>query len=386
MAKKTWNNPIDKNTDWGGDASTGNLPVSGAMVQRFIKESLDGKAGVFYYDTANNRYLVFADAETRDAYLADPAQTSLILGTFDAPFNYSAEITLTSPAYNAVFLDSTGNYLDFTFDIKNKQGASTGENVTITYTFIRNATKKQVSEMRRSGESVHFNVDKYLGEGTNTIIIGVTGQTTLAATTVSVTYQVVNLRLTDGMDISKVYNLSDGAQTMEIPFSISGYGTKVVEWYIDGVLQPFVKADDEVVDSETQRTKRISISNLSQGRHSLQIRAYTSVNGESFYTDTLYRDFMVYTATDSKTILAVAVTIPKAYGVLGAGDAVVLYEMMQYIPYTLRFASYSPSNAISTEVTVLLDGEAKASIGSANGKENEVTLVSSKSGNATVSH
>ena len=385
MAKKTWNNPIDKNTDWGGDASTGNLPVSGAMVQRFIKESLDGKAGVFYYDTANNRYLVFADAETRDAYLADPAQTSLILGTFDAPFNYSAEITLTSPAYNAVFLDSTGNYLDFTFDIKNKQGASTGENVTITYTFIRNATKKQVSEMRRSGESVHFNVDKYLGEGTNTIIIGVTGQTTLAATTVSVTYQVVNLRLTDGMDISKVYNLSDGAQTMEIPFSISGYGTKVVEWYIDGVLQPFVKADDEVVDSETQRTKRISISNLSQGRHSLQIRAYTSVNGESFYTDTLYRDFMVYTATDSKTILAVAVTIPKAYGVLGAGDAVVLYEMMQYIPYTLRFASYSPSNAISTEVTVLLDGEAKASIGSANGKENEVTLVSSKSGNATVS-
>ena len=385
MAKKTWNNPIDKNTDWGGDASTGNLPVSGAMVQRFIKESLDGKAGVFYYDTANNRYLVFADAETRDAYLADPAQTSLILGTFDAPFNYSAEITLASPAYNAVFLDSTGNYLDFTFDIKNKQGASTGENVTITYTFIRNATKKQVSEMRRSGESVHFNVDKYLGEGTNTIIIGVTGQTTLAATTVSVTYQVVNLRLTDGMDISKVYNLSDGAQTMEIPFSISGYGTKVVEWYIDGVLQPFVKADDEVVDSETQRTKRISISNLSQGRHSLQMRAYTSVNGESFYTDTLYRDFMVYTATDSKTILAVAVTIPKAYGVLGAGDAVVLYEMMQYIPYTLRFASYSPSNAISTEVTVLLDGEAKASIGSANGKENEVTLVSSKSGNATVS-
>ena len=385
MAKKTWNNPIDKNTDWGGDASTGNLPVSGAMVQRFIKESLDGKAGVFYYDTANNRYLVFADAETRDAYLADPAQTSLILGTFDAPFNYSAEITLTSPAYNAVFLDSTGNYLDFTFDIKNKQGASTGENVTITYTFIRNATKKQVSEMRRSGESVHFNVDKYLGEGTNTIIIGVTGQTTLAATTVSVTYQVVNLRLTDGMDISKVYNLSDGAQTMEIPFSISGYGTKVVEWYIDGVLQPFVKADDEVVDSETQRTKRISISNLSQGRHSLQIRAYTSVNGESFYTDTLYRDFMVYTATDGKTILAVAVTIPKAYGVLGAGDAVVLYEMMQYIPYTLRFASYSPSNAISTEVTILLDGEAKASIGSANGKENEVTLVSSKSGNATVS-
>jgi hypothetical protein len=29
MAKQTWNNPIDKYTDWGGDASTDNLPVSG---------------------------------------------------------------------------------------------------------------------------------------------------------------------------------------------------------------------------------------------------------------------------------------------------------------------------------------------------------------------
>ena len=385
MAKQTWNNPIDKNTDWGGDASTGNLPVSGAMVQRFIKESLDEKAGVFYYDTANNRYLVFADAQTRDAYLEDPTQTTLILGTFDAPFNYSAEITLTSPAYNAVFLNSTGNYLDFTFDVKNKQGASTGENVTITYTFIRNATKKTVSEMRRSGESVRFNVDKYLGEGTNTIIIGVTGQTTLAATTVSVTYQVVNLQLNDGMDISKVYNLSNGAQTMEIPFSISGYGTKVVEWYLDGALLPFVKADDEVVDSETQRTKRISISNLAQGRHSLQIRAYTSVNGENFYTDTLYRDFIVYTATSNDVILGVALTIPKAYGVLGAGDAVTLYDMMQYVPYTLRFASYSPSNALSTEVTVMLDGEVKATISSVNGKENEVSLVSAKYGSAIIS-
>ena len=384
MAKQTWNNPIDKNTDWGGDASTGNLPVSGAMVQRFIKETLNGKAGVFYYDSANNRYLVFADNEARDTYLADPTQTSLILGTFDAPFNYSAEITLSSPAYNAVFLNSTGNYLDFTFDVKNKQGASTGENVTITYTFIRNATKKVVSEMKKSGEAVHFNVDKYLGEGTNTIIIGVTGQTSLAATTVSVTYQVVNLQLTDGMDISKVYNLSNGAQTMEIPFSISGYGTKVVEWYIDGERLPFVKTDDEIVDAQTQRTKRISISNLQQGRHSLQIRAYTTVNGEEFYTDTLYRDFLVYTATDSKTILGVAITIPKAHGVLGASDSVTLYDMVQYVPYTLRFASYTPSNAISTEVSVILNEEVKAVIGSANSRENEVQLVSSKSGNASV--
>ena len=384
MAKQTWNNPIDKNTDWGGDQSTDNLPVSGAIVQQFIKDTFEKKVGEFYYDTANNRYLVFADKESREIYLQDPSQTNLILGTFDAPFNYTAEITLSTPSYNAVFLNSAGNYIDFTFDIKNKQGASTGENVNVTYTFIRNSTRKVVSELRRPGEAVHVNIDKYLGEGTNTIIIGITGQTTLAATTVSVTYQVVNLVLTDGMDIAKSYNLSGGSQTLEVPFTISGYGTKIVEWYLDGQILGFDKSVDEVVDVTATRTKYITLSNLQQGRHSLQIRAYSVINGENFYTDTLYRDVMVYTGAGNGLIMGVAVTIPRAYGIIAEGSSVGIYDMVQYVPYTLRFATYSPSNASNTEVTVSLDNETKGTIGSVNGIENTFSLVSSTSGNKSL--
>ena len=384
MAKQTWNNPIDKNTDWGGDSSTDNLPVSGAMVQQFIKDTFDKKVGEFYYDTANNRYLVFADKESRDLYLEDPSQTNLILGTFDAPFNYTAEITLSTPSYNAVFLNSTGNYIDFTFDIKNKQGSSTGENVNVTYTFIRNSTRKVVSELRRPGESVHFNIDKYLGEGTNTIIVGITGQTTLAATTVAISYQVVNLVLTDEMDISRSYNLTHGSQTLEVPFTVSGYGTKTVEWYLDGELLGFDKSVDEVVDVTATRTKYITLSNLQQGRHSLQIRAYAVINGENFYTDTLYRDVMVYTGADNGLIIGVAVTIPRAYGLIKEGSSVGIYDMVQYVPYTLRFATYSPLNASSSEVVITLDGETKGTIGSANGIENEFALVSNTSGNKTL--
>ena len=63
MAKKRKNNvsynPIGSiNEDWGLDERNG-FPYSGESVQRFIKESLNGKAGLFYYDTTNNRYLVF---------------------------------------------------------------------------------------------------------------------------------------------------------------------------------------------------------------------------------------------------------------------------------------------------------------------------------------
>ena len=33
MAKKIWNNPIDKNVNWGGDDSTEGMPVSGELAQ-----------------------------------------------------------------------------------------------------------------------------------------------------------------------------------------------------------------------------------------------------------------------------------------------------------------------------------------------------------------
>lgn len=381
MAKKVWDEPIDKNIPWDGNEHTNNLPVCGYRVEEFIKSQLDSKMGVLYYDTTNNRYLAFSDTIDRDEYLDDPTKVDLILATFDAPFNYSAEITLQTPSYNAVFLNSTGNYIDFTFDIVNKQGASTGENVIISYTFIRNANKQVVTETRKFGDVVHFNIDKYLGEGTNTIIIGITGQTTLAATTTAITYQVVNLTLSDDLNIARYYNISEGPQQVEIPFTVSGYGTKIVEWYIDGELLDFIKTEDEVVDVITTRTKYITLSNLNQGNHSLQIRAYTVINGERFYTDTLYRDLLIYTGTNNDVIIGIATTIPRDYGILGSGDKVAIYEMTQYVPYTLRFATYSPLNAAATEVVVMLDEETIGTTISKNGIENEFIITSKISGN-----
>lgn len=381
MAKKVWDEPIDKTIPWDGNEHTNNLPVCGYRVEEFIKSQLDSRIGVLHYDTTNNRYLAFSDTIDRDEYLEDPTKVDLILATFDAPFNYSAEITLQTPSYNAVFLNSTGNYIDFTFDIVNKQGASTGENVIISYTFIRNANKQVVTETRKFGDVVHFNIDKYLGEGTNTIIIGITGQTTLAATTTAITYQVVNLTLSDDLNIARYYNISEGPQQVEIPFTVSGYGTKIVEWYIDGELLDFIKTEDEVVDVITTRTKYITLSNLNQGSHSLQIRAYTVINGERFYTDTLYRDLLIYTGTNNDVIIGIATTIPRDYGILGAGDKVAIYEMTQYVPYTLRFATYSPLNAAATEVIVMLDEETIGTTISKNDIENEFIITSKISGN-----
>lgn len=384
MARNVWDEPIDKNIPWDGNEDTNNLPVRGSRVEEFLKGSLNSKIGVLFYDTANNRYLAFADEEERDKYIADPTQTDLVLGTFDAPFNYTAEINLASKTYNAVFIGSSGHYIDFTFDVKNKQGASTGESVIIKYTFMRGSNKREVSEIKPFGSAVHFNIDKYLAEGTNTIIVSVTGQNTLAATSVAITYEVVNLQLNDMLDISKVYNLASGTAQLEVPYSISGYGTKIVEWYIDGEMLDYVRAEDEIVESNTTRTKHITLSNLSQGVHSLQLRAYTTVNGELFYTSTLYRDIIVYTGVKSDIIIAIATSIPSEYGIIGGDDKVALYDMVQYVPYTLRFATYSPSNTSNVEVKVKVDNSVKATINSNNGIENSAVIVPTTAGTKSV--
>ena len=376
MAKQIWNNSIDKHTDWGGDSSTNNYPVSGEKVQEFIKNSLDSKIGELYYDTQNNRYLVFSDAENRDIYLNDPVGNSkLLLGTFDAPFNYSAEITMFTPSYSAVFLGSTGNYIDFSFDVKNKQGSSTGESVTVTYTFIHNATKKVVTESRKYGETVHFNVDEYLLEGSNTIIVGVTGQTTLAATTVALQYNVINLVLTDEINISKVYDISKGQSTLEAFFNISGSGTKTVEWYLDGELLPFVKTEDEIIDVSSSRTKYISLSNLSEGIHNVQVRAYTLVNGEKFYTDTLYREILIKNQGNINNAVAIATNVPQSYGIIKEDNPIAIFGTEQYIPTEIRFATLK-----TADVLIYLDNELLTSLQSFAGVESTYSIVSNKSG------
>ena len=375
MAKSVSKNDIQNmSEDWGLDPSNG-LPYSGAAVQKFIKKTFGSKMGYFHYDTSSNRYLVFADEESKDKYVENPTMTELVLGTFDAPFNYEASITMLTPSYNAVFLGSTGNYLDFTFDIKNKQGNSTGENVTVTYTFIRNATKQVVTETRRYGESVHFNIDEYILEGTNTIIVGVSGQTTLAATTAALTYQVVNLTYSDNMDISKVYNLSDGSKSLEIFLSVSGYGTKIIEWFLDGQQLDFVKSDDEVVDVTSERTKYIELSNLASGIHTIQSRAYTLINGEKFYTDTLYREFMVNNGDTTSNLVAVAANLPHSHGIVNESNPFVIYGVEQYIPYVVRFATRKTGN-----VSVYLASELLSVVNSVAGTESRYTITSNKSG------
>lgn len=378
MANKVSNNDIQNmNQDWGLDVSN-NLPYSGAAVQKFIKETLNSKMGYFYYDVSSNRYLVFADENAKDQYLNNPNITDLVLGTFDAPFNYEASITLLSSNYVSIPVGTTGNTIEFTFDTTNKNGDSVGEDVTCTYTITRGSTKKTVTQKYRAGQIVKFNVDDYLIEGTNRITIGIVGQTTLAATTVGVTYQVINLSLSDDTDISKVYDLSQGAQVMEVPFSVAGTGVKTVEWYLNGTQLEFDKNVDEVVESASSRVKYIPLNTVSRGANVLEFRAYSTVDGERFYSKVLHRDIIVEnTALQNQTPI-----IATAYEKDTLDDTGI--KIQQYVAYDLRFAINNPQNPVSTPVDIYIDGNKVSTVNTENGVENIYSIISSETGSKSV--
>ena len=377
MAKKVYDEEINKHTNWGGDESTGNLPVSGNRVQEFIKKTLNGKMGIIHYDTTNNRYIVFADEETRDSYLKDPTQTELILGTFDAPFNYTASINLLTSNYVAILTGTTGNIIRFTFDVVNKQGSSVGENVLCTYTFIKGSTKKVVKARYRYNEEVSFSVDDYISDGTNNIIISITGETTLAATSMAITYQVVNLFISDEYDISRVYNLNANPNAIaEIPFTVKGYGTKTVEWYLDKAQLPEESYVDEVTATEATRTKNISLSNLQEGIHSIQLRAYTVINGEKFYSKTLYREIIIHNGVSQNNYIAVAAELPMGKVITNVEH----FYGTQFIDFPLRLAAYSPINAASINVVVSIDGTNITTVAAQNGIVYDLLIPLSNSG------
>ena len=74
---KYYDEEITRETDWGGDESTGNQPVSGGRVQEWLKNEINGKFGVIRISkTVNDRSFysleMFSTKEDEQLYDSDP--------------------------------------------------------------------------------------------------------------------------------------------------------------------------------------------------------------------------------------------------------------------------------------------------------------------------
>ena len=387
MGKKKIDSAIpDIGTKWDGYA--------GPRVEEFIKkqltnlnESLAKKGGVFHLDEDGKRYLVFADETSRDAWVEDNERADLILGVIQAGgegADFSMRVTLTSDYYMSVLPSQKGLYIEFDFAVKNKDNMPTGEDALVTFTFRWNNIVKTINQKYTGGSHVRFAIDDYVGEtGVTNISVRVTGIETGVSTSFAVVCNRVDLSLSDKYDVGTVHNLISSPNAYAaIPFDISGSGVKTVEWYLDGERIAYNKAEDEVTEVTTSRTKYISLSDLSEGVHNVQYRAYIVVNGQKFYSQTLYREVIVFKGINpNKIITAIGVELSPNTLVT---ENLILNNLQQFIPYSFSVGAYDPQGGASIPVSILLNNSVLGQMNLSNGKAQTYTFTPSSSGEGTL--
>ena len=146
MAKQIWNNPIGKTVDWGGDESTGGLPVSGAMVQKFIKDSLKTKHGASYFEPTTNTMLFFESKEDLTEWMSS-GNHELIIDEVEMNFTgtmYQVKVQSEMPSKTLYF-------------------TTQAEKAEITVSFL--SQKKGITDASWQDIIEDYNVSVYIDKG-----------------------------------------------------------------------------------------------------------------------------------------------------------------------------------------------------------------------------
>ncbi len=382
MKQKYSPNDIESiDNDWGLDVNdVEQRPYSGRAVQKFIKDTFGKKMGYFYYDVTNNRYIAFASSKEKDTYLEDTTHTELILGTFDAPFNFTASVALISKPTNTIFKGATGNYIEYTFDIVDKSGASTMEGVNVIYTFINKGLKKTASASYVAGTKVSFNIDEYLSTGETIVQIAITGKDTLAATTRSVSYRVLDLSLTSDYNIGKVNNVLQDS-FIQVPYTLTSSTHVALYASVDNSSYNSIMETDTYV---TNGTYQLDATNLSEGKHSLKLRAQVRIDGELYYSDIVYKEFIVSRGAIDRDLVLFEGVIPIAYQ---DEEQFKLYGAKRYLPYNFTIATYSAKSSSSTVSLLFVNANQTQNLGSKllqNGSSETITFTPLSAGTGNI--
>ena len=306
--------------------------------QTDLADILSSKFGDIYTNIKTDEYWLFADKESRLLYLENPeAHPDLLLGVIaitNKP-EYELTINLKSPLVNAVKLGSVNNYINYTFSIVNKDGMETGDSVTATYKITNAGTTETISEVYTAGTEVNFNIDKYLKSGANTITVTLKGQNTNVSDSLAITYNVVDLEYNPTYNISRV---NAPTSTISVPYSISGPGTKYIEWYLDGVK---IGQEDVISEASLEAVKDITLDAVTSGLHNLQTRAYIISAGSRFYTNVSYFD--VFVRGGNRILVGVSTTISDI-----TKGALTTLPVNQYESISFSYSVYDPSARVNT--------------------------------------
>ena len=212
----------------------------------------------------------------------------------------TTKIVLSSSVDNSIIKEGGNSVLTYTYDHQyasgDETGQSTGQRANITVTMkrgVQTVFSQTYSNVAKGSYSI--DISKYLFLGTTDIYVkaevtDIEGkkQTKQAYNSV----KVVTLALSTSYNLAnKVAQGGYGAiETVSIPFTVSGAGTKVVTLYVDGKQQ---NAQTVTKSGVTNGNFNLSMSTLAAGRHTVQMVAEMeasedfTIKSESIYFDIL---------------------------------------------------------------------------------------------------
>ena len=365
MAKKYYDEKITLTTDWGGDESTGKLPVAGSRVQEVIKEGINSKVGYVgrVERTGQGFYVLTRDEEVFNKYLETITDENPfgdlgmdgVNGRFDAPFNYKMNITLLNPesGYKSTLVGSTGNVIKFKAETLDNNNTPQGESMTITFKVKTEGgvetTYSAIYDGNATSQGIEYNLDGKLGSGINTVTITAVGMNTGISAMRRITYRLIDMYFTDKFDISKRYQFAgDGTLALIVGYDLKGVGKTKILWYFDGNHY----ATDELTNlnpnlSNTSKTFSFTENVhqwLTPGVHSLQMSmiCQDTDSGEEFQTPIYYREFII---EKTPTVLNTPYIVRKTSfdsikGFLTSGETPTIYNAKQFENAVIEFAAY----------------------------------------------
>ena len=282
---------ITRNTDWGGDASTGFLPVAGSSVQSFLKGEINSKIGAVYKPDGANFVYYFANEDDKRAFI-ETGDESYVLDSFEMASKYDVQIDSSTLILSHSVIDgTTGNTAEFAFKIVDDNDMTADARARIEFGFtgsgISNKFTNEIPVVAGDWTRVSVNIDNYLRSGSNSVAVKITGLSTQANTQFVMTYNLFDLSFAPSFE----YNVVQTGNTISVPYIIECREPKHLEFYIDGVA---VTSSEPMVINEIRMDSRatLNIAGLEAGQHSLQVRAYVrATDGTLFYTPTHYYTF-----------------------------------------------------------------------------------------------
>lgn len=259
----------------------------------------------------------------------------------------ATKIVLSSSVDNSIIKEGGNSVLTYTYDHQysggDEAGQSTGQRANITIQMKRGVqTVFSQSYTNVAKGSYSLDISKYLLLGTTDIYVkaevtDIEGkkQTKQAYTSV----KVVTLSLSTSYNLAnKVAQGGYGTlETVSIPFTVSGAGTKVVTLYVDGKQN---NTQTVTKSGVTNGNFNLSMSTLSAGRHTVQMVAemeaseLLTIKSESIYFDILK-------AGSYKPFIGTLLRFPDGR-IFTSDHLTPTLEVGQYEKLDFEFIAYDP--------------------------------------------